>query len=231
MAETLTSLIDYTRKRADMENGRFVSDAEITHYLNDEIHAVYSKMVNIDDGSLFGTVAPTLTSVGNNAYSLPSNFMRLIDINIYSGSRWIPATSADPQNYYQLLSDTYTGDYDTRYFLRRNNDQDRYELYLFPSKDVANIGVRYIPDPDVLSVGADTLKWPSNWHLSVVLGAAIKCVVKEESDPTALILERGDELARVLKDIRAQKVSEIKTLRSIGNRTRRASRFRLNRIF
>jgi len=209
----------------------FVSDTEITHYLNDEIKAMYSKMVNVDDGSLFATVSPTLVKVGDNAYQLPSDFLRLVDVNIYSGSRWIPATVADPQNYHQLLTDTYTGDYDTRYFLYRNNAQDRYELFLFPSKEVDSIGVRYLPEADVLSVGADTLKWPSNWHLATVLGAAVKCLIKEESDPTALMLERDAEVARVLKDIRAQKVAEVKTLRNIGNRTRRASRFRLNRIY
>jgi hypothetical protein len=228
MAETLTTLIDQVRKRANMENGTFVTDAEITHYINDEIHAVYSQMVNVDDGSLFATVAPTLSSVGDNAYALPSDFMRLVDVNIYTNARWIPATAADPQSYYALLSDTSTGDYGTRYFLRRNNSQDRYELYLFPSKLVANIGVRYIPEPEALSTGSDTLKWSSNWHLAVVLGSAIKCLVKEESDPTGLMMERDRELSRVLKDVRAQKVSEIKTLRSVGNRTR--SRFRLPRI-
>lgn len=229
MSETLTDLITHVRQRADQENGTFVSDAEITHYINDEIHDVYSKMVNIDDGTLFGTVAPTLTSVGDNAYALPSDFMRLIDVNIYSGSRWIPSSPADPQNYYQLLSDTYTGDYDTRYFLRRNNSQDRYELYLFPAKLVANIGVRYIPNPEALSTGSDTLKWPSNWHLSVVLGAAIKCMVKEESDPTGIMMERDREVARVIKDVHTQKVSEIKTLRSPGNRVSNGRR--LNRIY
>ena len=96
-------------------------------------------------------------------------------------------------------------------------------------KEVANIGVRYIPDAETLSLGSDTLKWPSNWHVVPCLGAAIKCLVKEESDPSALIMERNAELERVLKDIRAQKVAEVKTIRDIGN-TSRTSRFRLNRI-
>jgi hypothetical protein len=230
MSITLTELITQIRRRADMENGSFVSDAEITHFANDEIKGVYSKMVNIDDGSLFATVAPTTSKVGDNAYAMPSDFMRLVDVNIYSGSRWLPATSADAQNYYQLLSSTYTGDYDTRYFLRRNNPQDRYELFLFPAPEVGNLGIRYIPEEVTLSTGSDTLNWPSNWHVTVVTGAAIKCLIKEESDPTGLMLERDSEIARVLKDIRSQKISEIKTLRSIGNRTARTSRFRLPRI-
>lgn len=229
MAETLTSLITYTRQRADMESSNFISDDEITHFLNDEIKAVFAKMVNVDNGILFATPSPTLTKVGDNAYALPSDFMRLVDVNIYTNARWIPACPADAQNYYQLLSQTYTGDYDTRYFLQRNNAQDRYELYLFPAKEVSNLGVRYIPEAPSLSIGTDTLNWPSNWHVVPVLGAAIKCLNKEESDPTALMMERDSEVARILKDIRSQKISEVKTLRDIGNRARTASRFRVTR--
>ena len=214
-----------------MENSLFISDAEITHYLNDEIAAIYAKMVNIDDGALFGKPSPTLVKVGDNAYQLPSDFMRLVDVNIFTGNRWVEASEADPQNYYQLLSDTYTGDYDTRYFLHRNNPQNRYELFIFPEKEVANIGVRYIQEADTLSLGSDTLNWPSNWHLGAVLGAAAQCLIKEESDPTAVLFERDRVVDRVLKDIRAQKVSEIKTLRNVGRRSRANSRFRLPRIY
>ena len=38
-----------------MENGTFVTNDEITHFLNDEIADIHAKMVNIDDGALFGT--------------------------------------------------------------------------------------------------------------------------------------------------------------------------------
>jgi len=212
-----------------MENSQFVSDEEILHFVNDEIEDIYAQMVNIDDGALFGTPSPILVQVGDNAYQLPNDFMRLVDVNIYSGNRWVPACPADPQDYYSLLSDTYTGDYDVRYFLHRNADQGRYELFIFPPKDPNYIGVRYIKEAPVLSLGSDTLKWPSNWHVGVVVGSAVKCLVKEESDPTALIFERDRVVARTLKDIRAQKVSEIKTLRDSGRRLN--SRFRLPRIY
>lgn len=218
---TLTDLLTRVRQRADMENSNFCSDDEITHYINDEIFDMYARMVNVDDGKLFATVSPTLVKVGNNAYQLPSNFMRLVDVNIYTGSRWVPAYEADPQDYLSLQTRQYTGDYDVRYFLQLNQDQGRYELFLFPSKLVANIGVRYIKEAPRLTVGTDTLKWPSNWHETVVLGAAVKCLVKEESDPSALMVDRDRAAARVLKDIREQAVAQVQTLRSLAGRNRR----------
>ena len=228
MSITLTELISRSKQRADMENGNFVSDDEWTHFINDEIADVYSQLVNVDDGELFGAVSPTLSQIGDNAYQLPSDFLRLVDVNIYTGSRWIPANEADPQDYYQLLSATYTGDYDTSYFLKLHIAQDRYELFIFPAKAVANIGVRYIPIATTLSLGSDTLNWPANWHQAVEAGAAAKALIKEESDPTGQLLDRDRVVARALKDVRAQKVSEVKTLRHIGRSGR--NRFRLPRI-
>jgi hypothetical protein len=224
---TLTELILRSKERANMENGSFVDDDEWTHFLNDEIADVYAQMVNIDDGELFGIVSPTLVSIGDNSYQLPNDFMRLIDVNIYTSGRWVPAWKSDPQEYYQLLSSTNTGDYDTAYFLRLNLQQGRYELFIFPAKEVENIGVRYIPEAPRLSVGTDSLKWPSNWHECLVAGAAVKALVKEESDPTGVAIERDTAIRRVLKDVRSQKVAEIKTLRSVSSNRR----FRLPKIY
>jgi hypothetical protein len=218
---TLTEAISRVRQRSDMEHGTFVSDDEIIHMLNDEIHSMYGKMCNVDSGSLFATVTTSLVALGNNAFQLPSDFLRLIDVNINTGSRWTPAYEADEQQYMQLLTRTYSGDYDVRYYLHLNQTAGRYELFLFPSKDVANIGCRYIPEAPSLSVGTDTLKWPSNWHEPLIAGAAAKCLIKEESDPTALLMAADEGTARVLKDIRSQQPAQIETLRSIAGRNRR----------
>jgi hypothetical protein len=228
MAETLTSMILQSRRRADMENSaNFVSDDEITHMLNDSIANIYAQMVNIDDGSLFAIMCPEVVSLGNNSYQLPSDYMRLVDVNIHTGSRWVPAFPADPQAYLSLLTRSYNGDHDVRYFVRLNVEQDRYEVFLFPSKDVADIGVRYIQEAPELSVAGDTLNWPSNWHQPVVVDTAIKMLVKEESDPSGLIFEYERGLKRVLKDIRSQKVAEVKTIRDMGNRSKGRNPFYL----
>lgn len=229
MAITLTELILRSKQRADMENGNFVSDAEWTHFINEEIADIYAQMTNVDDGELFATISPTLVSIGDNSFQLPSDFMRLVDVNIHTGNRWVPAYEADPQEYYQLLSDNYTGKYQTSYFLKLNLEQDRYELFLFPAPAANDIGVRYIPAAEELSLGSDTLNWPSNWHQAVEAGAAAKALIKEESDPTGQLMDRDRTIARTLKDVRAQKVSQVKTLRQLGNRSSR-NRFRPPRI-
>jgi hypothetical protein len=229
MSITLTEMILHSKQRADMENGNFVSDDEWTHFINEEISDIYAQMVNVDDGELFASPSPTLAQIGDNAFQLPSDFLRLVDVNIYTNSRWVPAYEADPQEYFQLLTDNYTGKYQTSYFLKLNLAQDRYELFLFPAPDNTDLGVRYLPAAEVLSLGSDTLNWPSNWHQAVEAGAAAKALIKEESDPTGQLMDRDKTTARALKDIRAQKVSQVKTLRNLGNRSGR-NRFRPPRI-
>jgi hypothetical protein len=85
--------------------------------------------------------------------------------------------------------------------------------------------VRYIPEAPRLTLGTDTLKWPSNWHEAVVSAVAAKCLQKEESDASHLIMETERATARVLKDIRSQKVAEVTTLRDVMGRNRRRRRF------
>jgi len=221
---TLTDLTTHVRERSNMERSQFVTDDEIKHYINDEIFDLYAKMVNVDDGKLFATMSPTLVQIGNNAYQLPNDFMRVVDVNIHTGSRWVPAYEADAQDYLQLLTQQYAGDYGVQYYLQLNMTAGRYELFLFPSKAVADIGVRYIPEAPRLTLGTDTLKWPSNWHEAVVLGAAIKCLEKEESEAAHLHVAKDKAVARVLKDVRSQAVSEVKTLRQLAGRNRRRAR-------
>lgn len=214
-----------------MENDPFIDDDEWTHMINDEIKDVHAQIANVNDGELLATVAPTLTQVGDNAYQLPSDFLRLVDVNIFTSSRWIPVDQSDVQEYYQLLSDPFTGDYGVQYFLHLNVDQDRYELFVFPAKDPDVLGVRYIQSAPVLSVGSDTLNWPSNWHEAVAAGAAAKALIKEESDPSGQISSYNGAMRRILKDVRAQKVAEVKTIRDVSNRSSRRRRWRLPRIY
>lgn len=222
---TFQKIEERIRERADMENGNFVSTDEIRYHVNNEINDLYAKMVNVEEGQLFTTVSPTLVQIGNNAYQLPSDFMRLVDVNIYAGARWVPAYEADTQDYLQLLTRQYQGNFDVQYFLKLNQQQGRYELFLFPAKEPASIGVRYIPAAPQLTLDSDTLKWPSNWVEPVITAVAAKCLLKEESEATHLLMETDRATARVLKDIRAQKVAEIKTLRDVAGRNRRRRRF------
>lgn len=227
---TLSQLRDSVRQRANMENSTLCSDAEITQYINEGIDDLYARMVNSGKGMLFAKVANTLPKIGTHALQLPGDFMRLVEVNVFANARWTPVTEADPQDYFRLLSEQYQGDYSVQYFVQLNVTANRWELFLFPAKPSANVGVRYIPEAPTLSVDADPLNWPSNWEQVVIVDAAAKCLAKEATDSTFLLAEKERLTLRVLSDISSTSVVEPDTIRSLKARNGRKRRGWLPRI-
>jgi len=229
---TLSELITRVRQKADMENdGNFISDTEITHLLNDSIAMLWSTLIDGTNGSLFSTNAPVLPKIGDNAYQLPNDFYKLVDVAIFTGGTYLRSIEADPQSYAQLTVQNYNGVAFTQHLLQYNQAQGRFELSVFPAPAVtANIAVRYIPKAPALSVSTDELRLPSDWHMWAVLDAAIQCLIKEESDPSAQMAERDRREQRIKDDIRSMGVTRVKRIRKLGDEDARTSRFLLPSI-
>jgi hypothetical protein len=216
MAKTLLELRTMVRRRADMQDdGNFISDTEVDEYINDSIAVLYSLLTDGTNGTLFAKNATVLPKLGDNCYQLPGDFSQLIDISIHTGGTYIRSIEADPQDYAQYTEElTNPTLYTSRYFLQWNVEQDRFEIYIFPAPNNANdIACRYIPEPPQLSLDSDTLNLPTFWYQWVVFDAAIQCLNKEESDPSALMAERDKVEKRVRDHIRSMGVSTVKTIR------------------
>lgn len=232
---TLTELITRVRQKADMENdGNFISDSEITHLLNDSIKMLWSILIDGTNGSLFSKNAPVLVVLHSGTpavYQLPNDHYKLVDVAITTGSYFLRSIEADPQDYSQLVSQAYNGVAFTQHILQYNSLQDRFELTLFPEPpSTESIAVRYIPVAPVLSVSTDQLNLPSDWHMWAVLDAAVQCLIKEESDPSAQMAERERREQRIKDDIRSMGVARIKRIRRVSGLDSRTSRFILPSI-
>ena len=216
MFKTLSELILLVRRKADIENaGLHVSDDEITDYINSAIAMLWSLLIDGTNGTFFAKVSPDLVKVGDNAYQLPSDFFKLVEVSIDWNNRYFPVTEADPQEYGILLKRPFVGRYYSRYFFQFNADQGRFELFIFPAADVDKILVRYIPAAQVLSLTTDELRLPSNWYEWVVFDATIQCMIKEESDPSVLIMEREKREQRLKDDIRSMTPATVETIRKM----------------
>jgi hypothetical protein len=215
--KTLTQLIELSRQYADMEDdGLFIDDAEVTEYLNQEGALLHSLVSNVSDGSLLAKNAGTLISLGTNSYQLPSDFDRLLDLSVWNTDDYYSIEVADPQDYATLTQ--RSTDSVERYYLQWNVDQGRAELFIFPPPSVDDIAVRYIPGPPVLSLGSDTLNYPSFWYTYVVLGAAIQMLMKEESDPQPLMFKRDRVERRIIQNVEAMIPTQVKTIRRTAGR-------------
>lgn len=204
------------RRKADIENdGNHITDAEVTSYINTAIEQLFSILVADTDGSLFAKNASAPTALGDNAYQLPSDFGNLVSVQVKKSGQYIRSVQADPEDYASLALLEDNGILTPyAHYLKWNIDQGRGEVFIFPApSSTSDIAVRYVPTPPVLSLSTDELKLPPLWYQWVVLDAAVYCMLKEESDPSGLMAQRGAVEKQIRTSIRALKVTEFSTIR------------------
>ena len=190
MGVSLTTLITRVRQRADMENTKFVTDTEITTFINASYKELYGILVQKFED--YNVTSSTFTISSGNTSALPSDFFKLIGLDMSIGGRYVPLRkfnfnernrtgvgyrSARPIVTYRILGSNF---------------------YLAPeSQALGSYKAWYVPTVTELSAGSDELSGVNGWEEYVVIDAAIKCLVKEESDITPLQLAKTAMLKRI----------------------------------
>jgi len=204
------------RRIADIEtDGNHITDDEINEDLNSSLSALWAILVDASNGSLFSTVAPQIVFLGDNSYQLPPDFLRLVSVDVKRGSTYIHSVEADVQRYTHLLAYANRNYGSSQHYLQWNKQQQWYELFVFPPVPVDELVVRYIPDAPQLEVDTDELNTPADWSRWAVYDVAIKCNIKEETDPSAIMMEREKIERRIINDIKSQSVAQVKTIRDV----------------
>ena len=200
---TLTNAIVAVRSRADMVGSSFVTDDEITRWINEEAAELHDLLVS--------SFEDEYTIVSGNAVVASGN-----TISLASSTSWCPASAP----FYKLrgIDRLESGSSDWRKlsmfnFNMRNvrsagshwfrSREIRYRLvgaaiYLTPD-DAATGTYRlwYVPGYVDLSAGGDALTFPENWHQYVLEGAAAKCRLKQEDDASAHLGAKAGLRARI----------------------------------
>ena len=218
--KTLSQLRTLVRQSADIErDGTHTTDAEVDSYIQQAVEQLHSLLVDGTDGTLFAKNAGVLVDLGGadgNSYQLPGDFGQLVSLDVKRSSRYSRSTQADPQDYATLTLAQNTGSC-YQHFLRWNTAQGRGELFIFPKPpSLASIAVQYVPEAPVLSIDSDPLRWPSFWYQWCVYTAAIKCNIKEETDPGPNMAERDRVEKRIRDHIRSMTPTRIKTVRRVS---------------
>lgn len=214
---TRAQLVTQVRRLADIEtDGYHITDDEIGDYLNDALKAMWAMVVN-KASSLVAKVSNSLVNLGDNAYQLPHDFLRLVSVDIRKGAEtWIHSIEADPQRYAPLSSVSSSSRGFSQHYLHLNVFQGRYELFIFPGVDTNDIFVRYVPIAPQLYLTTDELKVPDDWYRWAVYDAAIRCNIKEETDPSPLMIERERLEQRLLLDVAAHSPAQVDTIRDVS---------------
>lgn len=194
---TLAEIKAQARQRTDTENSEFVSDAELTSYVNSSLAELHDLLIAsyCDDYIMNEHVFSSTTEL---QYDLPSDFYKLRGVDVQRGpnGQWATVKRFN--------------------FNRRNEQQNAYawnllglpylEYRLVGSKirfnrtpDAAlNFRIFYYPKLDKLIDDADVYDDVNGFAEYVVVDTAIKILQKEESDVSVLMAQKEALRQRII---------------------------------
>lgn len=203
---SLAQLQTESRQRADMENSEFVTDSELTTYINRSYRKLYDLLVSkFNDYFIVSPENPPqfTLAAGEATFDLPENFYKLVGVDRSTGGNdWYvlrPFNFEDRNSRRNVY--LYRGLYPTvRYRIIGN-------ILRFMPEDQAVGTYRYwyvpkftplVESTDELDINCDI------WSEYIVVDAAIKMLQKEESDVSVLKVEQA-ELVRQIEEMAANR--------------------------
>jgi hypothetical protein len=190
MSITLEELKTQSRQLADMSDNEFISDSELTNYINFAISELHDMLVENYESEYFLSTESGTTVSGTAEYALPTNFYKLRGVDIkLNGTDWfsINAFNFNERNRYEEFGSwSLQGISNVRYRVMGSN------IRFSPVPDNAlPYKIWYIPVATKLVSDSDTLDDINQFSDFVILTAAMKMLIKEESDVSVLQAERN----------------------------------------
>ena len=181
---TLAQLITRVSQRADMVGSAFVSDAEIVDYINVAMAEIHDLLVDKYEDYYVSTTTYTLP--GGNPGTLPATFYKALGVDFDSGgvSYRLKRYSFQERNMYNSPGAVAARIADTRYAIQGN------QIKFIPDPTTSGtVTLHYVPEAQRFSSGSTSATIVSlapaianGYEEYVVVDAAIKCLLKEESD-------------------------------------------------
>jgi hypothetical protein len=178
-----------------MENSTFISDSELTGLVNRSMAELYDLIIENYGEDYYISSATTPLVSGTDAYALPADFYKLVGVDlVISSTNKIPMKrfeffERNNQNYSAAFFDQVY-----RYRLRGSN------LVFSPIPNTTNsFTLWYVPLPTQLVNDSDTLQGFNGWEEYIIVDAAIKMRIKEETDTTQLMQQKIDLIERLKK--------------------------------
>lgn len=176
-----------------MENSTFVTDPEITNYINASIGELYDVIIQHYGEDYYVSTDTINVTANTSSYALPSDFYKLLGADLVLDSNrsvTLKRFNFNERNKSTVLQDRTP--YRYRYHLVGDNIEFR------PTPNSGDtVKLWYIPLPVELSDDADEVKGFSGWEEYIIIDAAIKCLQKEESDVGVLFGQKQAMLQRI----------------------------------
>lgn len=224
MAKTvsLTTLRSRVRIRYDAVNDTTaVTDAEIDQYINDALQEYYDLVIAAFSDDYFAKSGTITTASGTATYTLPSDFYKLIyvDIGISSQTYSMKKFTVAERNMYKSYPAASGANYPCMYRLiggLADGTSDQIEFIPTPS-GVYTVTLRYVPAYPTLSSGSDVINVLPGGDVYIVEAACAKIAQREEVDPGQYLAQQGLAAQRIRmmapsRDYQPDRVNEVEYL-------------------
>lgn len=192
-ATTLSELQTAVRERSNMENSQFVSDSELTRYINQSAAELYDLVVSVYEDYDLQSLSFSYTS--DDGYTLPADFYKLRGVDFQQGSDWLVVDPFSFVDRNKATSRLYRSYYPSKQYRLVGN-----KIKFIPLGTTGTFRLWYIPSFTKLVVAGDAISLSSSiegWDEYIICDAAIKCMQKEESDPSILMAQKQALIMRI----------------------------------
>ena len=274
---SLSELRQLTRQRADNENSQFVTDTELTRYLNNSWGELYNLIIENFNEDYFTTSHSFSLTSGTDSYSLPSDFYksRGVDLVVTSTEsvplrryNWaertrnsvtvrardyryriqkgsiiftpLPSTNdsikifyiPDPRKLEAVTPSGVTRGTTTTYtvsshsfvaddvvnvsgFLADDYNSQQTVQSVTSTTIVTDLNSSALSDPTLIGTVESVFDFYSGWDEYVIIDSAIKILIKEEADVTALLLQKNQMRERIITESQNRDAGEPQTVTDV----------------
>lgn len=196
---TLSELRLLAQQYADMVNSGFVTDAEWNSYLNLAYFELYDILIQKYGDDYYVADPYSITTDGTTSqYTLPSDFYKFLGLDLQLGSvqnSYVtirPFMFAERNRYAVPNFQSFYGVTNLRYRIFGST------LFLTPTPAAGQtLRVWYCPILTELASDSDTVHGISGWQDYLPVEAAIKALMKEESDVSMLQMRKQALIQRI----------------------------------
>lgn len=181
---TLANMILRVRARADMPVAGFVTDQQLTDWINEGVQMLHEKLVRAHEAD-YTEKSASFTLDSSGEATLPTDFMKVYGVELTTtggGKRTLLPYKRAERN--TLSSYPFSDARSPRYKLSAG------KLRVLPAASVSGQSgtIWYAPVATLYSylVTSGTCSFLNGWERYVVVYAAIQCLLKEESDTRPL---------------------------------------------
>lgn len=195
---SLTNLILDVRQRTNMESSAFVTDLEITEYLNQGLAELHGHLTANEGQPHFRTAYQIAVTQGISLYALPSDFWKVLRVTAVLDGYTVDLEPFMEGERAALLNSSIYG-----YIARGFSPMYRVQagnLEILPSTRAYSATLYYVQAPLRLVQGSDTVDGYGGYELVAIYDACATILQKEESDPSFYLAQKE----RILKHVDAQ---------------------------